>query len=168
MNRTLSTAKPLLLIVDDVPSNIHVLAKSLQADFDIMIATDGPSALALIYEQERPDLVLLDIMMPGMDGYEVCKQLQRDSSTSSIPIIFVTAKSDAADETYGFQLGAVDYISKPFTISVVRARINTHLKLQGLLEQLEELNQRLNQKISLLQQQREQVQGYSSELDDVI
>lgn len=166
MNRTLSTARPLLLMVDDVPSNIHVLAQSLQADFDIMIATDGPSALALIHK-ERPDLILLDVMMPGMDGYEVCKQLQRDSATSHIPIIFVTAKSEVTAEEYGFKLGAVDYITKPFTVSLVRARVNTHLKLKSLIRQLEEANQRLHYKLRLLEKQHTQMLNYSTELEEV-
>ncbi|WP_164549029.1 two-component system response regulator [Amphritea opalescens] len=166
MNRTLSTARPLLLMVDDVPSNIHVLAQSLQADFDIMIATDGPSALSLIHK-ERPDLILLDVMMPGMDGYEVCKQLQLDSATSHIPIIFVTAKSESDSEEHGLQLGAVDYITKPFTVSVVRARVNTHLKLKSLVKQLEEANQRLHYKLCLLEKQHTQMLSYSTELEEV-
>lgn len=164
MNKALAASKPLLLMVDDVPSNIHLLAQSLQSEFDIMIASDGPSALSLIREQERPDLILLDIMMPDMDGYEVCKQLQADSSTRHIPIIFVTAKSDSKAEEYGLNLGAVDYITKPFTISVVRARVNTHLKLKRLIRQLEELNQALSDKIRLLEQKHQQLLMYSSEL----
>jgi PAS domain S-box-containing protein/diguanylate cyclase (GGDEF)-like protein len=167
MNKAVSPEKPLLLMVDDVPSNIHLLAESLQSEFDIMIADDGPSALSLIREQERPDLILLDIMMPGMDGYEVCKQLQRDSLTRHIPIIFVTAKSDATAEEYGLKLGAVDYITKPFTISVVRARVKTHLKLKSLIRQLEELNQALSDKVRLLEQKHKQLLGYSNELEEV-
>ncbi|WP_417225650.1 EAL domain-containing protein [Amphritea sp.] len=167
MSSRCSSAKPLLLMVDDVPSNIHVLAQSLKDDFDIMIATDGPSALSLVHEKERPDLILLDVMMPGMDGYEVCKLLQSHSSTSSIPVIFVTAKSDVTAEEYGLKLGAVDYITKPFTTSVVRARVNTHLKLKSLVRQLEEANQRLSDKLSLLQQQHEKMLTYSTELAEV-
>lgn len=167
MGNAIASDRPLLLMVDDVPSNIHVLAESLQADFDIMIATNGQSALSLVHEQERPDLILLDIMMPEMDGYEVCQHLQNDRNTRDIPIIFVTAKSDAEAEEYGLHLGAVDYITKPFTIPVVRARIHTHLKLKNLIKQLEEVNRELNEKLRLLQQQHEQLLRYSNEIEEM-
>ena len=142
--------RPLILMVDDVPANIRMLAEALQSDYDVMVATDGPKALQLAAEDEQPNLVLLDIMMPGMDGYEVCRQLKRNPRTRAIPVIFVTARGDAESEEHGFDTGAVDYITKPFKLPVVRARIRTHLTITGMMDELENLNHRLSSKITEL------------------
>lgn len=121
--------KPKLLLVDDQPINIQVLYQIFSADFQVFMATSGAQALA-ICKDNPPDLVLLDVVMPGMDGFEVCTQLKADAATHNIPVIFVTAHNDAAQETHGLELGAVDFISKPVNPAVVRARVKTHLTLK--------------------------------------
>jgi diguanylate cyclase (GGDEF)-like protein len=121
--------KPKLLVVDDQPINIQVMHQIFSTDFQVFMATSGAQALA-ICKDNPPDLVLLDIVMPEMDGFEVCEQLKADPATSNIPVIFVTAHTDAAQETRGLDAGAVDFISKPVNPSVVRARVKTHLTLK--------------------------------------
>ena len=120
--------RPRLLLVDDEPTNLQVLRHILQEDFRLLFATDGARALQ-IAAQQRPDLVLLDVMMPQMDGYGVCQALKADRATANIPVIFVTALTEAQDEARGFDVGGVDYITKPVSAPVVRARVRTHLSL---------------------------------------
>ncbi|MCL1046611.1 two-component system response regulator [Shewanella sp. 1_MG-2023] len=120
--------KATVLIVDDTPENIDILVGILGSDYKIKVAIDGPKALALA-QKSSPDLILLDVMMPGMNGYEVCQKLKNEPLTCHIPVIFVTALSDTEDETKGFALGAVDYITKPVSPAVVKARVKTHLSL---------------------------------------
>lgn len=129
--------KATILVVDDTPENIDILVGILGEDYKVKVAIDGPRALALV-AKSLPDLILLDVMMPGMNGYEVCKLLKQEPLTCHIPVIFVTALSEVADETQGFELGAVDYITKPVSAPVVKARVKTHLALydqKRLLEQ---------------------------------
>lgn len=118
-----------VLIVDDTETNIDILLESLSDDFDLSVAMDGETALLLV-EEIHPDLILLDIMMPGMDGYEVCRRLKSDSSTENIPVVFLTAMTDAEDEARGLELGALDYITKPFNPELVRARVRNQLALR--------------------------------------
>ena len=125
--------RPTLLLVDDEPTNLQVLRQVLQQQYRLLFATDGARALAIAREQ-RPQLVLLDVMMPGMDGYAVCQALKQQTETASTPVIFVTALNDAADEAKGFDMGCVDYITKPISAAVVRARVRTHLSLVRLDE----------------------------------
>ena len=120
--------RPRLLLVDDEPTNLQLLRQVLQADYRLLFATDGARALQLAKEQQ-PDLILLDIMMPEMDGYAVCQALKSAPLTALIPVIFVTALTDTHDETRGFEVGAVDYITKPVSPPVVRARVRNHLSL---------------------------------------
>lgn len=134
--------RPTVLIVDDVPTNIQVLGEALMDDCDILVATNGEDALEIAAAPERPDLVLLDVLMPGLDGYEVCERLKRDTWTESIPVIFVTAKSEEADEARGLEIGAVDYVTKPFSMAIVRARVRTHLELKRHRDMLEEQSRR--------------------------
>ena len=121
--------KPRLLVVDDQPINIQVIYQAFAGDYQVFMATSGEQALA-ICRDNPPDLVLLDIVMPGIDGFEVCRQLKAHDATRHIPIIFVTAHTDAAQETHGLRLGAVDFIAKPINPAVVRARVNTQLTLK--------------------------------------
>jgi putative two-component system response regulator len=120
--------RPRLLLVDDEPTNLHVLRQILGDTYRLQFATDGAKALHLV-QQQKPDLILLDIMMPQLSGYDVCRQLKADPHTSSIPVIFVSALSEMGDEAEGFEVGAVDYIIKPVRAPVVRARVRTHLSL---------------------------------------
>jgi putative two-component system response regulator len=120
--------RPQLLLVDDEPNNLQVLRHILQDDYRLLFARDGEKALALA-AREHPDLVLLDVMMPGMTGYEVCRALKADPTTRHLPVIFITALTDVEDETQGFAAGAVDYITKPVSPPVVQARVRTHLSL---------------------------------------
>jgi diguanylate cyclase (GGDEF)-like protein len=128
-----------ILIVDDVPDNIRVLSRMLADEgHHLTAATSGREALELA-EIWMPDLILLDIMMPEMDGYEVCTTLKATSQLSEIPVIFITALADADDETHGLSLGAVDYITKPFKEAVVRLRVRTHLELKRQRDLLDRL-----------------------------
>lgn len=117
-----------LLIVDDEPANLRVLKQILQDDYRLVFAKSGMEALRLV-EEQRPNLILLDIMMPDMTGLEVCQKLKAKREFASIPVIFVTALNEDTDETQGFEVGAVDYITKPVSASVVKARVRTHLSL---------------------------------------
>lgn len=120
--------RPKLLLVDDEPANLQVLRHVLQEDYRLLFARDGHKALALA-QAELPQLILLDVMMPGLSGLEVCRALKAQALTRAVPVIFVTALADSQDETLGFEAGAVDYISKPISPPVVRARVRTHLSL---------------------------------------
>lgn len=122
--------KAVILIVDDVPTNVQGLALLLKDKYVIKVATGGGRALELAVQEPIPDLILLDVQMPDMNGYEVLKLLKEDSITAKIPIIFITGKDAIEDEEYGFELGAVDYITKPIHPSIVKARVNTHITLK--------------------------------------
>ena len=122
--------KSRVLLVDDQPENIDILANVLGEDYQVLVALNGAKALEIAGKTDSPDLILLDVMMPEMDGYEVCRRLQESEDTREIPIIFVTAMSDVEDETKGFALGAVDFITKPLSPSIVRARVHTQLALK--------------------------------------
>jgi putative two-component system response regulator len=121
------TDKPVVLAVDDTPANLDILGTILRDDYKVKVARDGSKALDLAKREPKPDVILLDIMMPGLSGYEVCEQLKADPETSSIPVIFITAKTEIEDEQRGLALGAVDYITKPFHPDIVRARLSRHL-----------------------------------------
>ena len=139
--------KPRILIVDDEPINLKVLSDLLRDSYTLSVAKDGQHALARMAAGPLPDLVLLDIMMPGMDGIEVCERLKRDPATAPVPVIFVTAMGQPHDETRGFEIGAVDYITKPISPPVVLARVRTHIALvhaqRRLLDQNRELEARV-------------------------
>ncbi len=128
-----------ILIVDDTPSNIHVLMETLKEDYAIIVATTGPKALTLAASPNPPDLILLDVMMEGMDGHEVCRRLKADVRTEGIPVIFVTTLSQTDDEAAGLELGAVDYITKPIHPAIVKARVRNHLELKAHRDNLEHL-----------------------------
>lgn len=130
---TTEDRRPSLLLVDDEPTNLQLLRQILQDHYRLMFATDGERALQVTREQ-LPDLILLDIMMPRMDGFAVCRALKADAATGHIPVLFITALSDSVDEAMGLELGAVDYITKPINAAVVRARVRTHLSLVRMEE----------------------------------
>ena len=132
-------SKSRVLIVDDTPENIQVLMETLKDDYAIMAAKSGEKALKLSRSEPAPDLILLDIMMPDMNGYEVCAELKKDVRTKYIPIIFVTAMIDEEDEAKGLALGAVDYVTKPFRPSLVKARVGNQLELKRHRDHLEDV-----------------------------
>jgi PleD family two-component response regulator len=127
-----------ILIVDDEILNIEVLTLMLEVDYTIVSALNGMEALKTAHADPPPDLILLDVMMPEMDGYEVCSRLKADQLTKDIPVIFVTALDTTQNEARGFEVGAVDYISKPIVQEIVQARVRTHLALEESLRQLKE------------------------------
>lgn len=131
--------RPTILVVDDTPANLRILTELLRTDYTIRVATGGEAALTLANTQPYPDLILLDIMMPLMDGYEVCQRLKAQPETADIPLIFVTAMTDADDEAKGLDLGAVDYITKPFNPRLIKGRIRNHLELKKHRDNLEDL-----------------------------
>jgi len=142
----LTTRKPVLLVVDDQPSNIQVLHQIFKADHEVFMATSGEQALAFCANQ-LPDLILLDVVMPGMNGHQVCARLKADAQTRDIPVIFVTGHNNPEDETEGLRLGAVDFISKPVNASTVRARVQVQLMLRQSLRQVQELNETLEERV---------------------
>jgi adenylate cyclase len=139
--------RKLVLIVDDTPTNVAVISGLLKDAYRTKVATNGEKALAIANGAAKPDLILLDVMMPGMDGYEVCRRLKANPETADIPVIFLTAKTEAVDEEKGFEVGAVDYIHKPFSGPIVLARVKTQLALQ---EALSEAHEARNQADELL------------------
>ena len=124
-------APPTLLVVDDTPTNLELMYGLLKDAYRVIVAPNGERALKLAWGERRPDLILLDIMMPGMDGYEVCRRLKADPRTTDVPVIFLTAKAEVDDEMHGLAMGAVDYITKPISPPIVMARIRTHLTLKA-------------------------------------
>ncbi|MFC1606463.1 response regulator [Candidatus Latescibacterota bacterium] len=131
--------KNTILVVDDTVENIDVLNGILKEDYKIKVALNGEKALKIAESKEPPDLILLDVMMPDMDGYEVCVRLKSNSATAKIPVIFVTAKTEVEDETMGFELGAVDYITKPVSPPTVQARVKTHIELFNSRNSIEQM-----------------------------
>jgi CheY-like chemotaxis protein len=150
----MSDKKTSVLIVDDTPANIDVLKEILNPFYQIKVATSGEKCLKIASTHPLPDLILLDIMMPQMDGYEVCERLKANPETKNIPVIFVTAKSEIEDEIKGFKIGAVDYITKPISPPLVIARVKTHISLHNQALLLEDLvkkqTSKLNDKIEEL------------------
>lgn len=162
---TVEETKSTILIVDDVPANVRVLYEFLLSKgFKVRVAKDGKSAIKTM-EHAIPDLVLLDIMMPGMDGFEVCRILKSQPQTHDIPVMFMTALADTIDKIKGFDLGAVDYITKPFQQEEVLARVTAHLNIRKLQTQLQnEIKQRIEAEKSL-QQHATELEQRNQELD---
>lgn len=141
-------SKMRIMVVDDIKANIDILIETLAHDYKVSVAMDGESAIEDI-KTNPPDLILLDIVMPDIDGYEVCQRIKTDPATKNIPIIFVTGKSEESDETKGLEMGAVDYITKPLSPSIVKARVRTHLSLINARQSLAIQNERMKHSLSL-------------------
>lgn len=146
--------RPTVLVVDDSPENIELLSRVLGQEYRIKVATSGDKALQIVYSDEPPDLILLDIMMPDLSGHEVCRRLKANPDRRRIPVIFVTAMSTIEDEALGLSLGAVDYITKPISPPLVQARVRTHL---ALYDQSRELERMVAQRTAELVATRQQI-----------
>jgi signal transduction histidine kinase len=140
MNASDGSKRATILVVDDTPDNLALMSNLLMVDYKVKIANSGAKALRIAASDTPPDLILLDIMMPGMDGYQVCRQLKKDPGTRQIPVIFLTARAEREDEQLGLELGAVDYITKPISPPIVLARVKNHLALQSVAEFLRDQN----------------------------
>ena len=140
MNELDFNPKTTILVVDDTPDNLALMNNLFKDNYKVKIANGGEKALQIAASDAPPDLILLDIMMPGMDGYEVCRRLKRDPRTMNIPVIFLTAKTEAESEEHGLELGAVDYIAKPISPPIVMARVKNHLALKAMTDFLQEKN----------------------------
>lgn len=147
-DETLPLEKPTILVVDDTPENLTMMSFLLKDRYKVKVANHGQKALRIAASEPQPDLILLDIMMPEMDGYEVCRQLQQDPQTRNIPIIFLTARASVEDEEFGLGLGAVDYITKPISPPVVLARVKTHLSLKASADFLRSKSDYLEQEVA--------------------
>lgn len=144
---TIFARQATVLVVDDTPDNLSLMSGLLKDFYKVKVANNGEKALSIAASDNPPDLILLDIMMPGMDGYEVCQSLKIDPKTSDIPIIFLTAKAEVADETHGLDLGAVDYITKPISPPIVLARVRNHLELKAARDFLKDRNEILEDEV---------------------
>jgi putative two-component system response regulator len=144
---TLLIDKPLILVVDDAPQNLSLMDDLLSDDYVVKVAPNGARALKIANGSPQPDLILLDVMMPDMDGYEVCRQLKANAKTQDIPVIFLTAKTQLADEQQGFSVGAVDYIAKPISPPILLARVRTHLMLKAASTFLKDKNAYLESEV---------------------
>ncbi|MBF0353259.1 MAG: response regulator [SAR324 cluster bacterium] len=161
----IEASKPNILIVDDNLQNLELLKDMLtQSDYSVTGASNGPTAL-MIAQHKKPDLILLDVLMPDMDGYEVCRQLKTDETTAAIPVIFLTALDDMGNKLQGFHVGGVDFITKPFQPEDVTVRIETQLKLRHLQKQLEEKNTLLQEEIKAHQRTEAQLELSNNELE---
>ncbi len=169
----------LVLIVDDTPTNIAVISGVLEDLFRVKVATNGDTALAIAQATDKPDLILLDVEMPEMDGYEVCRRLKANPATCEVPIIFLTGRTEAADEQKGFEVGAVDYIHKPFSAPIVLARVKTQLALQNALHTVQaqsaklaewnaKLEERVNEQLGQLENLSQLKRFFSPQLVEAI
>ena len=148
MNLQPSLEKPVVLIVDDTPDNLALLRDLLRDAYAVRVANSGEKALQIAASAAPPDLILLDIMMPGLDGYEVCRRLKGDPRTRDIPVIFLTAKAEPEDERRGLELGAVDYITKPISPAIVLARVKNYLALKLMADFLRDNNEFLTAEVA--------------------
>ena len=140
--------KPLILVVDDTPDNLTLMGNLLKTDYKVKVANSGERALKIVASEHKPDLILLDIMMPGMDGYQVCRLLKSDPLTREIPVIFLTGKTGVEDEKRGLELGAVDYLTKPISPPIVLARVKIHLNLKVHADFMRDKNYFLESEVS--------------------
>ena len=141
-------AEPTILVVDDTPDNLTLMSRLLERDYRVKVAINGEKALRIAASDSPPDLILLDIMMPGLSGYDVCRLLKADPTTRDIPVIFVTAMQETENEEAGFALGAVDYVTKPIRPAILLARVRTHLALRRQTRELAEWNRLLSRRVA--------------------
>jgi len=158
MNTLPNTTKPTILVVDDTTDNLTLIVGLLRDDYTVRLANNGEKALKIAAASPPPDLILLDIMMPGMDGYEVCQYLKANRHTREIPVIFLTARAEVEDERRGLTLGAVDYITKPLSPPILMARVKTHLALKALADVLRSRNDDLECQVAARTAEIEAVQ----------
>ena len=151
--------QPTILVVDDAPDNLTLISGLLKDMYRVKVANSGERALRVVESASLPDLILLDIMMPGMDGYEACRRLKANAATAAIPVIFLTARTDAADEEFGLGLGAVDYITKPISAPILLARVKTQLSLKAAADFLRDHNDFLEQEVELRTREIRSIQG---------
>lgn len=152
MSMAATAQRSCILLVDDAPENLRILSENLRADYTIMFAKNGPDALRLANSTPQPDLILLDVIMPGMDGYEVCRRLKEEPATRDIPVMFITAQNEETDEATGLSLGAQDYIVKPFRVSLVRNRVANQLTYKRYRDHLNELVHERTRQLVLTQE----------------
>jgi len=159
---SIPSGRPTVLVIDDEPFNLSLMDELLNKDYSIQKASNGADALKLAFANP-PDLILVDVMMPGMDGFEVCRLLKNNASTVHIPVIFITAKNEVSDEERGFAMGASDFIHKPISAPIVAARVRTHLKIKFMQDYLRRENTMLlknaGEKSAELQQLKEFMWG---------
>lgn len=136
---SITTERPTVLLVDDAPANLSLLSHILREDYRLQLANSGAKALELV-SRTPPDLILLDVMMPEMDGYEVCRRLKANPDTRDIPVLFITAKNQTEDEELGLSLGAMDYIRKPISPPIIKARVRNHIALKQQTDTLKNLS----------------------------
>lgn len=150
-NEKISTAlqsNPLILVVDDSPESLELISTELMKYYEVHVATDGLRCLELAHRVRRPDLILLDVIMPGMDGYEVCRRLKADPDTSDIPVLFLSGRTAAEDERIGLEIGAEDYLTKPVNVAVMLARVRAHLRLKAAADYLRDQNLFLEREVA--------------------
>lgn len=158
--------KDVIMVVDDTPENVELLSQILiTRGYEVFPASSGKLALAGV-KTALPDLILLDIRMPDMDGYEVCEQLKANVHTQNIPVIFISALDDLADKVRGFDVGGIDYITKPFQLAEVLARVRTHLTLRHLQEQLQITNKKLAEQLQESERLNSELQSRNAELQE--
>jgi cyclic di-GMP phosphodiesterase len=147
----MKTKKFTVLVVDDEPANLSLMGQILGEKYNVKVARDGEKALEIAFSDHPPDLVLLDIVMPGIDGYEVCRRLKKNPETLKIPVIFLTGMNSSKNEETGLKLGAADYITKPFNASIAKVRVHNHIQLKRYQDKLEELVKERTRELSLTQ-----------------
>lgn len=151
--------RPLVLVVDDTPVNLMLMQSILEKDYPLKLCSNAQEALDYAFANP-PDLILLDVMMPDIDGFEVCRQLKSNSITRDVPVIFITAKNEVADEELGFSLGASDFIHKPISAPIVAARVKTHLKIKLVQDYFKNENIRLKQNVNENQTELNQLKSF--------
>ncbi|OIQ84154.1 response regulator PleD [mine drainage metagenome] len=151
MNLLVHAKRPTILVVDDTPESLALMNSLLKEHYNVRVADSGEKALKIAVSDAPPNLILLDIMMSGMDGYEVCRRLKLDPATMNIPVIFLTSKAETVDEQKGLELGAVDYITKPISPPIVLARVKTHLTLKAMADLLRNQNDYLEFEVAKLE-----------------